>query len=193
MRRLLTPLILSLVLIPAVFLSAQETEDIEVAGFEGRQQEASNWCWAASIQSLFLTQGLEVDQSAIVLAAYGRIVNATAPGFQGTLQLLNGKVVDIDGELWEVHARAGGSYPDAAWLMRRFRNDEPVMVWYRDEYTNHSIVLHGGTYYVNRAGSFLGWQSVTGYDPYLDRDMTIDARNIPRYVYGTFEVSLRQR
>lgn len=193
MRRWLTLLTAVLIIIPASVLRAQQTEDIEVAGFEGRQQEASNWCWAASIQALFLTQGLAVEQAAIVQAAYGRVVNATAPGFEGTLRLLNGKVVDVDGDLWEVHARAGGSYPDAGWLLRRFGNDEPVMVWYRDEYTNHSIVLHGGTYYVNQAGSFLGWQSVTGYDPYLDRDMTIDARNIPRYVYGTFEVSLRQR
>jgi hypothetical protein len=102
-------------------------------------------------------------------------------------------VVDIDGSEWQVHARAGGSYPDAGWLLQRFRNDEPVMIWYRDPYANHSIVLHGGSYYVNAAGSFAGWQSLVAYDPLLDTDMTIDASNIPRYVYGTFEVSIRER
>jgi hypothetical protein len=180
-------------LLTAGALVAQDVEDIEVSGFEGRAQEQSNWCWAASIQSLFLSKGLDVDQSTIVEAAYGQLVNATAPGFDGTLRLLNSVVVDIDGDAWQVHARAGGSYPDAAWLLRRFKNDEPVMIWYRDEYSNHSIVLHGGTYYVNAAGSFAGWQTLTAYDPFLDTDMTIDARNIPRYVYGTFEVSIRQR
>ncbi|MBV8516074.1 MAG: hypothetical protein JO197_01610 [Acidobacteria bacterium] len=174
-------------------LVAQEVESIEVSGFEGHQQEASNWCWAASIQSLFASKGLDVDQSAIVAAAYGQVVNATAPGFEGTLRLLHTVVVDIDGTEWEVHARAGASYPDARWLLQRFRNDEPVMIWFHDEYANHSIVIHGGTYYVNAAGSFMGWQSIVAYDPLLDTDMTIDARNIPRYVYGTFEVSIRER
>ena len=172
---------------------AQSVDSVEVSGFEGQRQEQSNWCWAASIQSLFLSKGLDVEQSAIVSAAYGRLVNATAPGFDGTLRLLNTVVVDIDGEEWMVRARAGGSYPDAMWLLRRLQNDEPVMIWYRDEYANHSIVIHGGTYYVTPAGTFGGCRSITAYDPLLDNDMTIDGRNIPRYVYGTFEVSIHRR
>lgn len=193
MRRLLSLLIVSLALLSTGLLHAQSVEEIEVSSFEGHRQEQSNWCWAASIQSLFRTKGLDVEQSSIVAAAYGRVVNATAPGFEGTLRLLNSVVVDIDGKRWAVRARAGGSYPDAGWLFRRFRNDEPVMIWYRDEYANHSIILHGGTYYASSSGSFLRWQTVTAYDPLLDRDMTIVAPNIPRYVYGTFEVSIRQR
>jgi hypothetical protein len=192
MRRVGAFVFVFLLVVPAAALRAQQTEDVEVSGFDGRQQEESNWCWAASIQSIFRTKGLDVEQSDLVTAAYGDVVNATAPGFDGTLRLLNRIVVDIDGTEWEIHARAGASYPDGAWLLRRFENDEPVMVWYRDEFSNHSIVLHGGTYHVNGAGRFLGWQTVTAYDPYLDRDMTINAPNIPRYVYGTFEISLSE-
>ena len=193
MRRHLVLLIAWLILLPSALLRAQAVEEIEVSGFQGQRQEQSNWCWAASIQSLFVTKGLNVEQPAIVQAAYGRVVNATAPGFDGTLRLLNGIVVDIGGERWEIHARAGGTYPDAGWLFQRFRRDEPVMIWFRDPYANHSIVLHGGTYYTDRSGRFYGWRTVTAYDPLLDRDMTIVAQNIPRYVYGTFDVSIRRR
>jgi hypothetical protein len=177
----------------AFTLDAQSVEEIEVSGFEAEAQEQSNWCWAASIQSLFLTKGLVVDQTSIVTAAYGRPINATAPGFDGTLRLLNSVVVDVDGDAWYVRARAAANFPNAEWLLARFENDEPVMVWFRDPYANHSIVLHGGTYYTDRRGSFAGWQSLTAYDPLLGHDMTIDAPNIPRFVYGTFEVAIRQR
>jgi hypothetical protein len=192
MGRRLALLLVLLTLLPAALLRAQ-IEEIDVPGFRGERQEQSNWCWAASIQSLFVTKGLDVEQAAIVQAAYGRVVNATAPGFEGTLRLLNGVVVDVGGQRWQIHARAGGTYPDAGWLYRRFEQGEPVMIWFRDPYANHSIVLHGGTYYSDRSGAFRGWQSVTAYDPLLDRDMTIAAPNIPRYVYGTFDVSIRRR
>ena len=192
MRKLISLVIVIVCLLP-VALAAQSLDEVEVSGFDGRAQEESNWCWAASIQSLFLSKGIDVEQSAIVASAYGRPVNATAPGFDGTLSLLNRVVVDVDGTQWQVRARAGATFPNAYWLLKRFQDDEPVMIWYRDEYANHSIVLHGGTYYVMPNGSFGGWATVTAYDPLLDRDMSIDARNIPRYVYGTFEVSIRER
>ena len=35
-------------------LIAQGVEDIEVSGFEGHQQEQSNWCWAATSTSVAL-------------------------------------------------------------------------------------------------------------------------------------------
>ena len=193
MRHRFSLLLVLLAFLPGAMLRAQAVEEIDVPGFQGQAQEQSNWCWAASIQSLFVTKGLDVEQSAIVRAAYGSVVNATAPGFDGTLRLLNGVVVDVDGETWVVHARAGGTYPEASWLRRRFENGEPVMIWYRDPYANHSIVLHGGTYYTDDSGRFRGWRTLTAYDPLLDRDMTIDAANIPRYVYGTFDVSIRRQ
>ncbi len=193
MRRGFSLLVVLLALLPSALLRAQALEEIDVPGFQGQAQEQSNWCWAASIQSLFVTKGLDVEQTAIVRAAYGSVVNATAPGFEGTLRLLNGVVVDINGEAWMVHARAGSTYPEAGWLLRRFEHGEPVMIWFRDPYANHSIVLHGGTYYTDGSGTFRGWRTLTAYDPLLDRDMTIDASNIPRYVYGTFDVSIQRR
>jgi hypothetical protein len=171
---------------------AQPVETIEVSGFEAKAQEQSNWCWAASIQALFLTKELEVDQADIVTAAYGRPVNATAPGFDGTLRLLNSVVVDVAGDRWRVRASAVSGSPDALWLLRRFQRGEPVMIWFQDEFTNHSIVLNGGAYYTSPSGAFRGWKSLTAYDPFIDQEMTINASNIPRYVYGTFNVSIHR-
>ena len=191
-RRILVLFALSFAFLKLEPLQAQSVDTIEVAGFEGQGQEQSNWCWAASIQALFLTKGLAVDQESIVRAAYGRLVNLPAPGFSGVLRLLNSVVVDIDGDKWKVRAAAGPTYPNAQWLFNRFQKDEPVMIWFQDPNENHSIVLNGGTYYVNQLGAFMGWRTLAAYDPYFDREMTIDASNIPRYVYGTFEVEIRR-
>lgn len=170
----------------------QATDSVEVSGFEGHAQEMSNWCWAASIQSLLLTKGLDVSQAAIVTAAYGRPVNARAPGFQGTLALLNRVILTVEGDAWRVSASASTTAPDAHWLLRQLQEDRPVMIWFRDPNEDHSIVLTGGEYYLGPGGSFAGWRRLAAYDPFFNRTMAIDASNIPRYVYGTFMVSIER-
>lgn len=179
-------------LLAATPASSQSWAAVQVQNFQALPQEQSNWCWAASMQALFLTKGLQVKQSAIVTAAYGAPLNKTAPGFDGSLQLLNALVLSIDGTPWKITAGAGGTYPAAPWLLQKLRANEPVMIWYRDEYTNHSIVINGGTYFTDNYGRFQGWRTITAYDPYTNRDLTISAENIPRYVYGTFDVSVKR-
>lgn len=173
------------------FCRAQHVESLDIDGFNGRPQQGHNWCWAASIQAIFLTKGLEVDQASIVTAAYGGIVDFPAPGFQRTLQILNGLAVSIDGSRWKVRAAAGPTFPNAIWAFRKLRKNEPIMIWFRDEVENHSIVINGGDYLADDDDRFISWVVLRAYDPWFDRDMTIQAENIPRYVYGTFDIVLR--
>ena len=177
-------------------LSGARADSISISRFEGKGQEMSNWCWAASIQSIFLTKGLQVAQSDIVAAAYGRDANGippnkTAPGFGGTLSILNGLSVGADGKLWKIKAAAGESFPNANWLFSELSANKPVMIWYKDEQTNHSIVVNGGEYLRDAFGN-IQWVLLTAYDPWFDRIMTINAANIPQYVYGTFKIELKR-
>lgn len=174
-----------------LFAGAAHAATVRVSGFRAYPQEMSNWCWAASIQSIFLTSGLRVSQRRIVAAAYGSPVNRTAPGFYGTLKILNGLSVSADGSIWVVRASAGNSFPNANWLLNKLKNDEPVMIWYKDPNSNHSIIVNGGRYYRDNRGN-VQWQQIYAYDPWLNRNMTINAANIPRYVYGTFNIRLRK-
>lgn len=183
---------LGLIIVFLLFSSGLAFADtIRVAGFRALPQEQSNWCWAASIQSIFLTKGLEVTQSEIVTAAYGSPVNRTAPGFDGTLNVLNGLVVSADGSMWEVSASAGNTYPNANWLYSELQDNKPVMIWYQDNTSNHSIIINGGKYTRNGNGDIY-WQQISAYDPWLRRNMRIDAANIPRYVYGSFVIELKR-
>jgi len=174
-----------------IFVGGAYAGTVRVNGFHAKPQEMSNWCWAASIQSIFLTSGLQVSQRRIVAAAYGSPINQTAPGFKGTLNILNGLSVSADGSTWEVRASAANTFPNANWLFNKLSNDEPVMIWYKDPNSNHSIIVNGGRYYRDNGGN-IQWQQIYAYDPWLNRNMIIVAANIPRYVYGSFDVKLRE-
>ena len=163
------------------FIGVAHAESIRVNNFRAYPQKMSNWCWAASIQSIFLTSGLQVSQSRIVTAAYGSPVNRTAPGFNGTLNILNGLSVSSDGSIWEVQASAGNNFPNANWLFNKLNNDIPVMIWYRDPNSNHSIIVNGGRYYRDNRGN-IQWQQIYAYDPWLNKNMTINAANIHIFV-----------
>ncbi len=182
----------ALIIVGVFFSGLAQADSVSVAGFRAQPQEASNWCWAASIQSIFLTNGLEVTQGKIVTAAYGSPVNRTAPGFEGTLNILNGLTVSADASVWEITASAVNTFPNANWLYNELRNNRPVMIWYNDNISNHSIVINGGTYAKDGYGGIY-WQQISAYDPWQKRNMTISAENIPRYVYGSFVIALKKR
>lgn len=166
-------------------------DTISVMGFKALPQEEQNWCWAASIQSIFLTKGLNVTQSKIVTAAYWKPINKTAPGFDGTLKILNGLAFSADGSAWKVNASAWNRFPDANWLYLELKNNKPIMIWYKDNYSNHSIVINGGRY-IKDANGNVNWQQISAYDPWKNSNIVIDAANIPRYVYGSFAIELQK-
>lgn len=181
MKKILT---ISLIL----FCFFARADVVFVKGFQGKQQEKSNWCWAASIQAVLMTDGLNVSQRSIVRSAYGSEANLTAPGFEGTLKLLNGLAVGDGGDSRIVRASAFPSYPDSNWLLGKLKNGEPVIVWYRDESSNHSIIINGGDYYLGPGGAY--WEKIFAFDPYFNKNMVIVGSNIPRYVYGSFDVKI---
>jgi hypothetical protein len=183
-------LLIMLVFTCAGQLPAQDVLTVAVTGFSGRPQLKNEWCWAACIQSLLLTKGVEIGQATIVEAAYGQDLNRPAPGFEGTVDLINGLLLKSGGEEWKVRAEARPKHPDPRWLFSELSNNEPVMIWFRVPNLDHAIVLTGGKYYTDRLGKFIGWRSLTGFDPMFNRVLPIPAANIPRYVYGTFAITL---
>ena len=185
-------LVVALQILGACASEAQAVRTIAIHKLVRRPQEMSNWCWAACLQSLFLTTGVAVDQSDIVKAAYGEVANRRAPEMNDLVTLLNNLTVDIRGEQWKVRAYARPRYPNGRWLFDELKNGEAIMVWFRDPGQNHAIILDGGTYYVNRQGDFVRWRELRGYDPFYNKDMPIPAGSIPRFVYGTFYVKIEK-
>lgn len=181
----------TLCLLLLLFPTLAHAEIVQVKNFIANPQEMSNWCWAASIQAVFLTKGLSASQTQIVTSAFGAPVNKTAPGFMGTLKILNGLAVSSDGSLWKISAKAINTYPNANWLHSELENNRPVMIWYKDEYSNHAIVINGGQYYTDQYGG-VNWQLLSAFDPFTNQNITIDGANIPKYVYGAFEIKLKK-
>jgi hypothetical protein len=177
-------------LLTAIPLLAQQVRTVEVTGFTGHPQLRNEWCWAACIQSLLTSKGLSIGQAEIVEAAYGRDVNRPAPGFDGTVALLNGLRLTSAGEEWTVHADARAGRPDPRRIFAALTGNEPVMVWFRVPDLDHAIVLTGGKYLTDSLGNFTGWRSLTGFDPMFNRTLPIPAANVPRFVYGTFSITV---
>ncbi len=181
-----------LVFLPTGIAEAQGMKTVTVPGFVRKPQEMSNWCWAACLQSLFLSSGVPIDQSDIVKAAYGEATNLAAPGIESIVTLLNNVIVDVKGERWKVRAYARHTYPNGRWLFDELNMGDAVMVWFRDPVLNHAIVLDGGTYYTNRRGEFVKWRNLRGFDPLYNKDLPIPAGSIPRFVYSTFYVKIER-
>ncbi|MFM9776217.1 papain-like cysteine protease family protein, partial [Streptomyces galilaeus] len=59
-------------------------------------QQASEWCWAASISMIWAFYGHPVAQSEIVTNAFGELVNQGGQPWQ-IFQALNGQRVDDNG------------------------------------------------------------------------------------------------
>ncbi len=68
-------------------------------------QYASQWCWAACIESIFRYYGHPLSQADIVRQVYGGVVDMPASGHQ-LLRILNGTWVDATGRAFSVSADA---------------------------------------------------------------------------------------
>jgi len=105
-------------------------------------QETDLWCWAASIQMVLNTQGVEWTQKDIVKATKGSIRFETATENEITY-FLNGWGFDYDGEPWEssaTHYRGPMPFED---LIEEIDNDRPVIATYKTGPTSgHAVVIY---------------------------------------------------
>jgi hypothetical protein len=122
------------------------------------RQQASEWCWAASISAVFHYYGHPVSQERIVKEAYGKIVNM--PGTpQAILGALNRVWIDDNGGRF----RASGDTRSASIVTaaQDLANDKPLIIGSR----GHAMVLTDLVYTRDHDGRGRP-QSATVRDPW---------------------------
>jgi hypothetical protein len=120
-------------------------------------QQASEWCWAASISMIFSFYGHPVAQPRIVQEAYGTVANVPAVAGSVMAQALNRTWTDDRGS--EFHSSVRGLYDPAAGvstldnnqLIRELDQNRPFIVG-----TNgHAMVVTEMTYYQTQYGPYI--------------------------------------
>jgi hypothetical protein len=110
------------------------------------QQQGAHWCWAASIQNVLSTYGVDVEQQDIVRMTWGRVVDL--PAFdprQAVEGLLAVNAFVAPGKV--VHPFFQNDAPAASFLVREIEVEKaPVIVFYRNSTDAHVVVCYGIEY-----------------------------------------------
>src|ERR1700731_130065 len=145
---LATPLVISTLALSTV---ARGQHTSAVRGFQDKaqasEQEASEWCWAASIQAVLAYYGIQRGQSDIVLATFGRVDNVPARSPEVLYRTLNnfqiaGDSVEIVRSQW-----ATGNYLTATMLDNELRANHPIITWFMNgPSSGHSVVIYSADF-----------------------------------------------
>jgi len=139
-------LIVGTILVTANVASAQVDYLIEIANFPRAMttQRATQWCWAAALESVLRNYGITRTQEQIVIATYGRLIDAPAYSPHQLYNVLNnfsfadGKTIEI------VAGNFGNGAPPAAFLASELAEGNPVIAWYRNDVRGgHAVVIFG--------------------------------------------------
>ena len=134
-----------------------------------RPQDASQWCWAASISMLFNYYNHPVSQQAIVQSLYGRLIDLpSGPGWNIAARL-NTAWVDGNGKRFRAHLTgaydfdAGVMTISNAMLVNELDQDRPVIIGTR----GHAVVGTAVQYLQGPTGPFITGIGV--FDPWPGR------------------------
>ena len=145
------------------------TSEVDFATFAQQAfqtQQASQWCWAASIAMIFSYYGHPVSQERIVTEVYGSAVNMPAQAGVQMAQQLNREWVDDDGMHFSSHltgaydAGAGVYNLTNAKIVSELDAERPLL------YGNyhHAMVLTAVQYYKTIDGPYIVAAGV--FDPW---------------------------
>lgn len=87
-------------LAPNLFAAGIPTEKFN---YVAENQGSQNWCWAACVEMIFKSQGLQVEQEQAVLRVYGGLIDRPATSAQ-VIYALNGWAPDSMGGMRSVWA-----------------------------------------------------------------------------------------
>jgi hypothetical protein len=129
---------------------ADNTASVSVALAGGvlSSQQASLWCWAATISNLFSHYGHPVSQARIVAEVYGVPVNARSGDYANLARLLNRTWRDDRGVLFTARLNAALDVPNGVdsitndQIRSALRSNRPLVVGT----TTHAMLMVGMTY-----------------------------------------------
>jgi hypothetical protein len=111
------------------------------------RQQASEWCWAASLQMIFAYYGHPISQPRIVKETWGSISNLPAQPIQ-ILSDLNRSWTDDNGTNFDVAGSVATA--NAATAAQDLGQDEPLIIGTM----GHAMVLVDLVYYVDAFGQW---------------------------------------
>ena len=148
-RFIFTVLVSALISPLAVYASTSEVDGFEEK-VEYSDQEASQWCWAASIQAVLAYYGIAREQRDIVLATYGKVVNLPAFSPQSLYNALNNFKISDDSIELVRSEWATGNFLTAQLLDKELTDDHPIIAWFKNgPSSGHSVVIYSAEFATN--------------------------------------------
>lgn len=132
-----------------------------------RQQEASQWCWAACISMVFGFYGYPVSQKRIVEAVYGRVTNLPALSGAQIAGQVNRDWKDDNGRTFSARLRAVYDYDNRIFAMTdadlasALLQDEPLIAGVG----SHAVIVTAMTYH-RLGGEVMPPIVLGGFDPW---------------------------
>lgn len=140
-----------------------------------RSQIESKWCWAATAEMIFSSQGVEYGQARIVRDIKGETLDSTASIIE-MFNTTNGIIKDRNGNKFVVSGQLLKGLPAPTVLYNYIKQKKPVIIIYGHPYANrHSVVLTGMEieFSIKIEKEELKVQSLHIYDPYIERKAKI--------------------
>lgn len=129
-------------------------------------QYAPQWCWAASLETVFRLWGYQVNQFRLVHDAWGSIVNMPADT-ERILYDLNRVWIDDTGKRFLVKSYIR---PTVSAIAYDLRNNMPALLGYLNPNgTGHAVVLLAMRYYAYAPSGYTAVLSETVHDPWPGR------------------------
>ncbi len=133
------------------------------------EQEASQWCWAASIQMVMRFHGVNLAQSDIVRKSSGTDPRGRLPDWAASDQVitknLQGSGVDLDGRRYSVECRFMPRAARPADMVSELRQGRPFIVGYMEgRFLGHAVVVTAATYRPFKTGPRI--DAIIVRDPY---------------------------
>lgn len=141
-----------------------ESMDYYAAG-----QNNSQWCWAASIQMVLNSYGVNITQEQIVARTYGANPWGVLPNWPGSFQVihrnLNNWGVDNSGNHYVVSASIGLGAPTPKILIDELSKGKPVIIGYKSgPNSGHAVVVTAVSYINSWNGPII--QTIVVRDPW---------------------------
>ena len=128
--------------------TALHMASLEVLHRPFAHQQATRWCWAATVANAFRSSGHAVSQERIVREVYGEVVNMRSGPNSNVTALLDRAWVDDDGASFRARliglfdASAGRFDLDSRAVVAALRSGRPLVLGT----TSHAMLLIGAAY-----------------------------------------------
>ena len=150
----------------------------------GAGQKCPNWCWAASVEMVARSQGVDLPQELVVRKIYGPTLPCWPSGnIQNILAGIQGVYRRADGATVAIQARAFfGNQGYAVPLIQSIQTGRPFIFLTQ----THAMVAVG----VHWAEVFTNWGQPTGYVQILDIELIDPFFTFGAQEFNTFPIRL---